>query len=138
MDELKRLSEAKGGRRLVSCTDRSCCPHGLSDMLANPKRHNFNQRQGQVLELERIPDLNRAQHFLEVEMARADRLARQMKELRTGDEMLNKRLAEHSHRMEKMRATLEHFHEMRGRDLPRALAVIDRVNARENVRANRA
>jgi hypothetical protein len=137
-DELKRLSEAKGGRRLVACGDRSCCPHGLSDMLSNPKRHSFNQRQGQVLAMERVPDLSRAQHFLDVEMAHADRLARQVKALRTGDDMLNKRMAEHSHRMEKMRATLEHFHETRGRDLPRALGVIHRMNAQESVGADRA
>jgi hypothetical protein len=130
--ELKKLFEAKGGRRLIACGNRDCCPHGLSDMLNNPKRHSVYQRRRQIQEIEATPDLNRAQHFLDGEMTRADRLARQIKELRTGDQALTKRMVQHSRRLEKLRSTLEHFHETRGRDAPRALAIIERQNSSEH------
>jgi hypothetical protein len=123
VDELQLLHDAKGGRRLVVCNDRNCCPHGLPDMLANPKRHSVYQRVQTVQELERIPDLNRAQYFLDGDMARADRLARQIKELKTGEAKLNKRMTDHSRRIEKLRSTLEHFHSARGSDAPRASAI---------------
>jgi hypothetical protein len=125
VSELKLLHDAKGGRRLVVCNERNCCSHGLPDMLANPKRHTVYQRIQQIRELERIPDLNREQHFLDGEMTRADRLARQIKDLKTGDEKLNKRMMDHSHRIEKLRSTLEHFHSVRGTDAPRVLPIID-------------
>ena len=136
--ELKLLSEAKGGRRLVACNDRTCCSHGLPDMLSNPKRHSHNQRLNQVRELERVPDLNRAQHFLDGEMRCADRLARQIKELKTNDDTLSKRMADYSRRTEKLRAALEDFHETRGNDLPRALPVIERRDGSESRKADRA
>jgi hypothetical protein len=135
--ELMQLSEAKGGRRLVACGDRSCCPHGLDDMLKNPKRHTINQRLQQVREMEKVPDLNRAQHFLDGEMSRADRLARQIKELKV-DERLRSRLSSYSRRMEKLRAALEHFHETRGNDVPRALPIIERKNMAERLGTDRA
>jgi hypothetical protein len=127
--ELQKLYEAKGGRRLVACGNRDCCPHGLPDMLRNPKRHSVYQRQAQIRESETTPDLNRAQHFLDGAMIRANRLAWQIKELRTSDEKLMNRLVQHSRRMEKLRLMLEHFHDTEGRDAPRALAVIERQNA---------
>jgi hypothetical protein len=129
--ELRQLHDAKGGHRLVACADRNCCLHGLPDMLNNPKRHNVYQRLGQIREVEKTPDLNRAQHFLEGEMAKADRLARQIKELKIGDEKLMKRMLQHSRRMEKLRSALEYFHEARGNDAPRALAIVERQGSRE-------
>jgi hypothetical protein len=123
--ELQILHDAKGGRRLVVCNDRDCCRHGLPEMLANPKRHTVYQRVQQVRGLEKIPDLNREQHFLDGEMTRADRLARQVKALKTSDEKLNRRMIAHSHRMEKLRSTLEHFLSIRGNDGPRALPIIE-------------
>lgn len=123
--ELKLLHDAKGGRRLVTCNDRSCCLHGLPDMLGNPKRHSVYQRMQQIHGLERTPDLSRTQHFLDGDMTRADRLARQIKDLKTGDEKLSKRTLAHSHRMEKLRSTLEHFHSLRGTEAPRALPIIE-------------
>jgi len=99
--------------------------------LANPKRHGLYQRTLQIREIEKIPNLNRAQHFLEGEMARADRLARQIKDLNLTDENLASRMRAHGDRMEKLRSTLEHFHEVRGNDGPRALPVVERKAAQD-------
>ena len=129
--DLRQLHDAKGGRRLIACADRNCCLHGFTDMVANPKRHGLYQRSLQILNIERTPNLNRAQHFLDGEMARADRLARQIKELKLSDDKLSGRMKAHSDRMEKLRSTLEHFHEVRGNDGPRALPVVERKAAHE-------
>jgi hypothetical protein len=129
--ELQKLCEAKGGRRLVACGNRNCCPHGLPDMLRNPKRHGIYQRQNQIRQIETIPDFNRAQHFLDGEMTRVDRLAWQIKELRTGDQELTRRMVHHSRRMEKLRATLEHLYETQGRDVPRAAPIIEQQHSSE-------
>jgi hypothetical protein len=100
-------------------------------MVANPKRHGLYQRNLQILDIERRPNLNRAQHFLDGEMARADRLARQIKDLKLSDDKLSSRMKAHSDRMEKLRSTLEYFHEVRGSDGPRALTVIERRVAQD-------
>lgn len=126
ISELQMLHDAKGGRRLVACNDRNCCLHGFSDMIANPRRHGIFQRDSQIRDIEQIPNLNRSQYFLDGEMTRADRLARQIKDLKTGDEPLTNRMAMHSHRIEKMRSTLEYFHEVRGVDFPQAGALVER------------
>jgi hypothetical protein len=95
-------------------------------MVQNPKRHGIYQRMLQIQDIDGVPNLSRAEHFLNGEMARADRLARQIKDLKPSDEKLAKRMADHSHRMEKLRSTLEHFYELRGNDRPLALSLIDR------------
>jgi hypothetical protein len=73
-------------------------------MIANPKRHGLYQRHVQILDIEKTPNLNRAQHFLDGEMARADRLARQIKDLKPSDDKLSTRMKGHSNRMEKLRS----------------------------------
>jgi len=105
--DLSQLAAARGGRRLISCADPACCPRGLDDMLADPRRHNFSCRAAQVRALEQIPAHDRARHFLDGEMTRAVRLARQMTTLRVDDAALAKRLADHAARTEKLQAVLE-------------------------------
>ena len=125
MTELKKLHDAKGGRRLVACADRNCCLHGFTSMTANPKRHGIYQRKLQIEEIENIPNLNRPKHFLDGEMSRADRLARQIKDLNVDDEKLMKRMVDHSHRVEKMRSTLENLFEVRGNDVPQDAKIVE-------------
>ena len=82
----------------------------------------------QINDLELTPDSNRAQHFLDGEVTRADRLARQVKELEIGEKIMTKRLVRHSRRLERLRVTLEHLHETRGNDSPRSLAAVQRMS----------
>ena len=84
--------------------------------------------------LNRVPDLMRTQHFLEKELAEADRFARQVKDLkpvpgeltpRPGQtqeqaaESLSMRLAAQARRIEKIRSSLENLHSVRGLEAPR-------------------
>jgi hypothetical protein len=95
IEELSLLANAWGGTLLVDCGDKNCCSHGIQDMTENWHAHFLYQIFGRVAALERLPNLSRTRHFLETDMANADRLARQVKELKTGDEVLTKRLIKH-------------------------------------------
>lgn len=128
--ELRLLAAARGGTRLVVCGDRACCPNGLDNMIHNHRRHDAYQRFRQIRDLERTPDLKRVQHFLDGEMTRIDRAARQVKRLKIGEERMTKRLSEHSSRMERLRETLEHLHEVHGDDHPRSPKAIQRTAVR--------
>lgn len=134
--ELNALAKAKGGHGLLVCPDRNCC-RSLADMIMHAKRHSITQEIRSMDALNRIPDLMRASHFLERELAETDRFARQVKDLkpvaselkpRRGQtpeqaaEGLAKRLADHAHRNEKIRSTLEDLHLVRGLNAPRAPA----------------
>lgn len=130
--ELTALVNAKGGQRLV-CADRNCC-RSLADMTIHSKRHSIFQETKALAALGSVPDLMRAQHFLDKEMAEADRFARQIKELkpvaadlkpRRGQsqeqaaESLSARLSKQALRNEKIRASLENLHSVRGLAAPR-------------------
>ena len=82
----------------------------------------------QIRDLERTLDSNRAQHFLDGELTRADRLARQVIELKIGEEDMTIRLVRHSRLLERLRVSLEHLHETRGNDSPRFPAAVRRVS----------
>jgi hypothetical protein len=145
--ELTALVNAKGGQRLV-CSDRNCC-RSLSDMTNHSKRHSIGQETKALAALSSVPDLMRAEHFLNKEMAEADRFARQIKELkpvaadlkpRRGQspeqaaESLSARLSKQALRNEKMRASLEDLHSVRGLGAPR----IERAHLADRVRAGRS
>lgn len=134
VQELKALAKARGGRRLIACSDRECCPD-MDDMIKDWRSHFLRQRSNQIQRIANIPDLKREADFIAKDLATADQQSRQIKELnpieselkpRRGEtasqakEKLIERLKKYSRREEKMRATLEDLHETRGEGAPRA------------------
>jgi len=105
--DLEIIGSAKGGRRHVGCGDRNCCPHGLPSMLANPKSHMAYQRGKEVSDLAAVPDNRRAEHFLARNMVNAGRKARDMAQLKTGDESINKRLLAGRKRIDSLSRVVE-------------------------------
>jgi hypothetical protein len=101
---------APGARRLLSCNDRSCCPHGFEDTLKNPKGHYLRQRAFACEELSRIQDQVRPRHFLDQNLANTDRLARQIAKLKVGDVELSDMLVKNSARLDRARTVLEDLH----------------------------
>lgn len=79
--ELRALASAHGGSRHVVCGDRSCCPHGLESMLANPINHFLTQERKAMEKLESLNDTFRAEGFLSGELKSAERNAFQIKSL---------------------------------------------------------
>jgi hypothetical protein len=85
-DQAQILINANGGRRLLSCNDRRCCPHGFEDTIRDPKGHYLRQRAWQCEALSKVPEARRAQDFLDNTLTAADRTARQAAKLRVSDE----------------------------------------------------
>jgi hypothetical protein len=125
--ELQILAKARGGHRLVVCGDRNCCPHGFDDMTKNWRAHFIYQRFRQTRTLEDVPDQNRVRHFLDNDMAEADRIARQVKELKINDRELTDRLIKHSRRVEAMRSVLDSLAEARRHSMTRAQVAAHRI-----------
>lgn len=92
----------------------------------NWRAHYLYQKFSQTQALEQIPDHNRIRHFPDYDMAQADRLARQLKNFKTGDDELTNRLVKHSRRLESKRLALENLYSVRGDSADRALPAINR------------
>ncbi|MCZ4093426.1 hypothetical protein [Sinorhizobium psoraleae] len=136
VNELELLASAKGGRKLVVCCDRSCCQHGLRNMLDDPRQHAVYQSMQVIEDLAGVPDLNRAQHFLQGRMTQVERTARAVKDLKIAAEdavekkvdleKFQNRLSKHSRDMENMHKTLDDLFESRIEGAPRARAIAQR------------
>lgn len=144
--ELNALARARGGHGLIVCNDPSCCRMGLKDMVGNSKGHSITQEMRSLGALNAVPDFKRAEYFLANDMTNADRLARQVKELKPleselkpregqtakeAGEKLMARLADHARRTEKMRSVLENHHAVRGVQAPRVppVHIVERVQS---------
>ncbi len=129
-DELEVLSSARGGRKLVACGDRNCCPNGLSDMLRDPRRHHAYQIFAELRAMSAVPELHRAQHFLDGTLNEAVRQARNIKRLRPAAGIaeqrkvdvssLMHRMHEQARKLESLQSTLEGLHESRAGGAPRS------------------
>jgi hypothetical protein len=115
IDRLLKRSDAKvlvaapGGRRLLSCNNRACCPHGFDDMIKDPKGHYLRQRAWQCEAISAVPENRRSQHFLDKDLAQADRIARQIANLKVSDYRLAQKMEENSRRLDRMRVVLENL-----------------------------
>ena len=122
--EVECLAAARGGRKIISCDDRECCPSGLEDMLHDPRRHAARQTMKQYRELERVPDLKRPEHFIHDQLDDAARKARRIAKLRPESnddsfpapkvESLIRRLEENADTLERTRTALEKLHQSLG------------------------
>lgn len=112
--QIATLMAAPGARRLLSCSDSSCCAHGYDDTLKNPKGHYLYQRTKQLMRLSKVPESLRARDFLDVDLASAARTARQAAKLKVADEKLGDLLHRTSERMERMQAVLADLHKTVG------------------------
>jgi len=98
--QVELLMAADGGRRLLSCQDRACCPNGHNDTLKDPKGHYLHQRTKPLKRLSCVPEARRVDDFLRCDLDPATRIAETAAKLVLADtgtmEMLrrtNERLA---------------------------------------------
>jgi hypothetical protein len=103
------LVAAPGGRRLLSCNNRACCPHGFEDTIKDPKGHYLRQRAWQCEAISAVPEQRRPQHFLDNDLAQADRTARQVANLKLSNATLTQKMLENSRRLDRMRVVLENL-----------------------------
>lgn len=64
-DAAALVNKSSRAKAMFGCTDPSCCPRGVKDMLENPVRHFLCQRVGEVGRLGQIPEQLRPQRFLD-------------------------------------------------------------------------
>lgn len=131
--EIRVLANAKGGRRLISCDDRACCPSGLRDMLTDPKRHAVNQAILEMTEMSQVPDQSRTEHFVTKNMRRLVRTATEIKRLKPSEEKaqeegakldrLMNRLDKHSCQLESTKKALEEYQNQHPKGSARARPV---------------
>lgn len=136
MKQMEALMAAQGGRRICSCNDRSCCPHGWDDTQKDPKGHYLYQRYKQVRALSSVSEARRIQHFLDKDLAEANRLARKAARIRTSDESLRETLLRSSERLERMSPVLEELQKTIG-DGPRSAAPRQRSASGSNAARKR-
>jgi hypothetical protein len=105
--QAQALIETAGGRRILACNDRRCCPRGFDDTIADPKGHYLRQRAWQCEAISSIPELRRVQDFLDRTLADADRTARQAARLRVVDSKLKKIVEDNAWRVDRLRVVLE-------------------------------
>ncbi len=116
---LKAIASAIGGRRLVACPNRDCCPRGLESMLKNPRTHIARQQFTMIDRLGSVPDTRRIGRFLDIELRGAERAARDLARLNTGNDKRNEVLVEGRKRIDRMARMYETLAEReRGTPLP--------------------
>jgi len=91
--DLETIAAAPGGRRLIACPDRGCCPRGLDSMPQKPRHHIARQQFAVIDRLGGVRDTKRIDHFVNVDLRQAERTARGLERLETGDGMLDQTLA---------------------------------------------
>jgi hypothetical protein len=116
--DAEAIVAANGGRRLLSCSDKECCPHGFSDTMRDPKGHLLRQRALRISALANVPEQLRARHFIDSDLAEACRLARQAAKLKVGDSKLSEMLVKNSERLDRVGAVLGDLHQTLGAVTP--------------------
>lgn len=119
--EAQALIDAPHGRRLLSCNNPACCPHGFEDTIKDPRGHYLRQRALQCEAISAVPDPLRADHFLNKMLADTDRKARQIAKLKVADKKVEAILNKNTVQLDRMRAVLEDLQKTGGlttRSLP--------------------
>jgi hypothetical protein len=130
--QMEALMAAPSGRRFCSCNDRSCCPHGWEDTLKDPKGHYLHQRAKQIQLLAAVPETRRADHFLQNDLAQANRESRKATRIRVQDDSLREALLRSNERIERMSGILEELHKTIG-DGSRSTSPSRRSASKRNV-----
>lgn len=87
--------KGRGAKRFGLCNDPNCC-HSLDDMIMNHKAHALVQSNKQILKLNGVPELKRADYLLNDFLRELERTLRKVKNMNFNDSSLTKRLQEHT------------------------------------------
>ena len=127
---------ADGGRRLLGCQDRACCPNGHNDTLKDPKGHYLRQRIKPLERLSRVPEVRRVDDFLKHDLDPAARIAETATKLALADAGTTEMLRRTHERLARLGPVLRNLHATAG-DGPHAHAPARRGNQRPGARVGR-
>ncbi len=119
--QVELLMVADGGRRLLGCQDRACCPNGHNDTLKDPKGHYLRQRTKPLERLSRVPEARRFDDFLKHDLDPAARIAETATKLTMADAEMTELLQRTNERLARLGPVLKDLHATAG-DGPHAHA----------------
>lgn len=134
--QVELLMAAEGGRRLLSCQDRACCPNGHNDTLKDLKGHYLRQRTKPLERLSRVPEARRVDDFLKHDLDRAARTAETAAKLALADVGTAEMLQRTNERLYRLGSVLRDLHATVG-DGAHAHAPACRGNGTAGARAAR-
>ena len=134
--QVELLMAADGGRRLLGCQDRACCPNGHNDTLKDPKGHYLSQRTKPLERLSRVPEARRVDDFLKHDLDSAARIAEAAAKLALADAGTTEMLQRTNERLARLGPVLRDLHATVG-DGPHAHAPARRGNGPAGARAAR-
>ena len=105
--EFTAIATAARGRRLVVCGERDCCPRGLTSMPESHRAHIARQKLRAIEALFAVPDARRVDHFIDVDLRSAERLARDLVHLNIDHDGLGESLTNRRKRMDSMTRMFE-------------------------------
>lgn len=111
--DLEIIAGTARGRRLVACSDRECCPRGLTSTLGNHRSYIAQQKFRAIDTLFAVPDERRIDHFMNVELRSTERLARDLVYLKVENHRINKALSGWRKRIDSMTRTFETLSEQK-------------------------
>ena len=121
-DEARKLLAHRTVKNRFAC-QLPCCPRGVEDMLDDPRRHFLVSRAHEIEQLSRIPEADRADHYLEKWLRPASDRA-------TMATRLNPKLLTQRKRLDRWRESLG---ELRTRDRAKAPS-LSPIPARKRIR----
>lgn len=134
--QVELLMEADGGRLLLGCQDRECCPNGYNDTLKDPKGHYLHQRTKPLERLSRVPEARRVDDFLKRDLDPAARTAETAAKLALADAGMMEMLQRTSERLARLGPVLRDLHATVG-DSPHAHAPARRGHGPAGARVRR-
>ena len=111
-EDLRRALDVAGGggRRLLGCQDRACCPNGHNDTLKDPKGHYLCQRTKPLERLSRVPAARRVDDFLKHDLDPAGRIAETATRLALADAKTAEMLQRTNERLARLGPVLRDLH----------------------------
>lgn len=105
-DATALVGSSPRAKAMFGCTDPSCCPRGVKDMLESPIRHFLSQRVGEVSRLGHIPEHLRPQRFLDQNLRPMTDRALAASTINWEDEAMAKRMQDNRKRVDTLRVML--------------------------------
>ncbi len=108
--QVEMLMAAEGGRRLLGCQDRACCPNGHNDTLKDPKGHYLRQRTKPLERISCVPAARRVDDFLKHDLDPAVQIAETATKLALADAGTAEMLQRTEERLARLGPVLRDLH----------------------------
>ena len=109
-DKAEILLKGRGMKSLAVCNDPKCC-HGIDEMMKNSKAHALNQSCRQIENLNKQPELKRANYLLDDLLQSTGRTLRKAMRIKLNNGLITKKLRDRSDRVDSIHSMLSGLYE---------------------------